>query len=100
MSADFALGVPYNIASYALLTMMIAQCVDMVPGEFIHTFGDVHLYRDHIATFRDIQAWREPGTLPTMTLSPDVKDIFGFCYDDFILTDYIPHEKLDYKISV
>lgn len=98
-SADTALGVPYNIASYALLTMMIAQCVDMVPGEFIHTFGDLHLYKNHIENFKE-QMLREPYPLPVMKINPEVKDIFSFKFEDFQLEGYQSHPKIEYPISV
>lgn len=86
-SADIFLGVPFNIASYALLTLMVAQVCDLLPGEFIHTFGDAHLYRNHLDQVA-LQLQRTPGPLPRMQLNPAVKDIFGFCYADFELHDY------------
>ncbi len=95
-SADYCLGVPFNIASYALLTMMIAQCVGMVPGEFVHTFGDVHIYKNHIQKFRDEQLTREPHPLPTMWINPEKTDIFSFTIDDFKLQNYVSHDKIDY----
>ena len=93
-SADVFLGVPFNIASYALLTMMIAQVCELEPGEFIHTFGDVHLYNNHIEQAR-LQLGRTPHPLPQMKLNPEVKDIFGFRYEDFTLENYVadPHIK-------
>jgi thymidylate synthase len=93
-SADVFLGVPFNIASYALLTMMIAQACDLEPGEFIHTFGDVHLYSNHVAQ-AELQLTRTPHPLPQMKLNPEVKDIFGFRYEDFTLENYVadPHIK-------
>ncbi len=100
MSADAALGVPFNIASYALLTMMIAQCVNMVPGDFIHTFGDLHIYSNHIFKYRTEQMNREPYPLPKMWINPEVKDIFSFTIDDFKLIDYKSHDKIEYEISV
>ena len=98
-SADYAIGVPYNVASYALLTMMIAQCCNMLPGEFIHTFGDVHLYRNHLEKFSE-QLTREPYQLPVMEINPNVTNIFDFKYEDFKLMDYKSHDKIDYEISV
>lgn len=86
-SADVFLGVPFNIASYALLTMMIAQVCRLKPGEFIHTFGDVHLYKNHIEQAR-LQLTRSPGALPSMYINPDVNDIFAFRYEDFKLVGY------------
>ncbi len=93
-SADVFLGVPFNIASYALLTMMVAQVCGLEPGEFIHTFGDVHLYSNHIAQ-AELQLTRTPHPLPQMKLNPEVADIFGFQYEDFSLENYIadPHIK-------
>jgi thymidylate synthase len=93
-SADVFLGVPFNIASYALLTMMIAQVCDLEPGEFIHTFGDVHLYNNHIEQAQ-LQLTRTPHPLPQMKLNPEVKDIFGFRFEDFTLENYVadPHIK-------
>ncbi len=98
-SADVFLGVPFNIASYSLLTMMVAQVTDLAPGEFIHTFGDVHLYRNHIEQAR-LQLTREPYPLPTMRLNPEVKDIFGFRYEDFHLENYRAHPHIKAPIAV
>lgn len=98
-SADIFLGVPFNIASYALFTMMIAQVCDLQPGEFIHTFGDAHLYSNHLEQAR-LQLSREPRKLPTMTINPEVKDIFGFRFEDFTLTDYDPHPHIKAKVAV
>lgn len=93
-SADIFLGVPFNIASYALLTMMIAQVTGLKPGEFIHTFGDAHLYSNHFEQAK-LQLTRTPLALPTMKLNPDVKDLFKFEYEDFELMNYVaaPHIK-------
>ncbi|MNQ59098.1 Thymidylate synthase 2 [compost metagenome] len=90
-SADIFLGVPFNIASYALLTMMIAQVCDLDAGEFIHTFGDAHIYNNHIEQL-ELQLSREPKPLPKMILNPEIKNIFDFDYNDFTLLDYEPHE--------
>jgi thymidylate synthase len=98
-SADTFLGVPFNIASYALLTMMMAQVCDLAPGEFIHTFGDTHLYLNHLEQTK-LQLTREPRPLPKMWINPDVKDIFSFKYDDFKLLDYNPHPTIKAPISV
>ena len=98
-SADTFLGVPFNIASYALLTMMVAQVCDLKLGEFVHSFGDVHLYNDHIEQAR-LQLTREPRALPQMKINPDVKDIFGFTIDDFELVNYDPHPHIKAKVSV
>ena len=97
-SADFALGVPFNVASYSLLTMMVAQCVGMAPGEFIHTFGDLHIYLNHIEKMEE-QLKREPFALPTIAINPDVKDIFAFKIEDFKLEGYQSHDKIDYPIA-
>jgi len=86
-SADIFLGVPFNIASYALLTLMVAQVAGLKPGDFVHTLGDAHLYVNHLDQAR-LQLARQPRSLPTMTLNPAVKDLFGFSYDDFTLTGY------------
>ena len=98
-SADTFLGVPFNIASYALLTMMLAQVSGLEPGDFVHTFGDTHLYLNHLEQ-ADLQLAREPFSLPTMTLNPDVKDIFSFDYDDFELTGYRFHPHIPAKVAV
>jgi thymidylate synthase len=98
-SADIFLGVPFNIASYALLTMMIAQVADLELGDFVHTFGDAHLYANHIEQ-TDKQLDRLPLPLPTMQLNPEVKDIFGFTIDDFTLTDYRSHDAIKAPIAV
>lgn len=98
-SADCFLGVPFNIASYALLLMMVAQVTGLRPGEFIHTLGDAHIYRNHFSQVEE-QLSREPRKLPRMVLNPDVKDIFSFTYDDFRLEDYDPLPHIAGKVSV
>jgi len=98
-SADIFLGVPFNIASYALLALMIAQVVGLRPGEFIHTLGDAHLYLNHLDQ-ADLQLRREPRALPQMALNPDIRDILGFRYDDFQLTGYDPHPGISAPIAV
>ena len=98
-SADIFLGVPFNIASYALLTMMMAQVCDLQPGDFIHTFGDAHLYNNHIEQ-ANLQLSREPRPLPTMKINPDVKDIFQFKYDDFTLENYDPWPHIKGAVAV
>ena len=98
-SADTFLGVPFNIASYALLTMMMAQVCDLEPGDFVHTFGDVHLYNNHLEQTQ-LQLTREPRPLPTMRINPEVKSIFDFKFEDFELLDYHPHPHIKAAVSV
>ena len=98
-SADIFLGVPFNIASYALLTMMMAQVCGLQAGEFVHTLGDAHLYQNHLEQAR-LQLTREPRKLPTMRINPAVRDIFAFKFDDFTLSDYDPHPHIKAEVSV
>jgi len=98
-SADVFLGVPFNIASYALLTMMVAQVTGLELGEYIHTFGDVHIYNDHFEQVK-LQLSREPRKLPEMKINPNVTSIFDFTYDDFELVGYDPHPAIKAKVSV
>ena len=98
-SADIFLGVPFNIASYALLTMMMAQVCGLEPGDFVHTLGDAHIYKNHLDQVR-LQLTREPRPLPTMKINPEVKDIFGFRYEDFTLENYNPHPHIKGEVSV
>ncbi len=98
-SCDVFLGLPFNIASYSLLTMMVAQVTDLVPGELILTLGDTHIYTNHFEQVRE-QLTREPRPLPTMTLNPAVKDLFAFTYEDFELEGYDPHPKISAPIAV
>ncbi|MCL4109106.1 UNVERIFIED_CONTAM: hypothetical protein GTU68_031018 [Idotea baltica] len=98
-SADLFLGVPFNIGSYALLTMMVAQVCDLEPGDFVHTFGDAHIYNNHVDQVT-LQLSREPRSLPTMKLNPDVKSIFDFQYSDFSLENYDPHPSIKAPISI
>jgi len=98
-SADVFLGVPFNIASYALLLQMIAQVCDLEAGEFIHTFGDVHLYSNHLEQ-AELQLTRDPRPLPIMRINPDVNDIFAFQYEDFELINYDPHPHIKAEVAV
>jgi thymidylate synthase len=98
-SADVFIGVPFNIASYALLTLMVAQVTELEPGEFVHTFGDAHLYLNHLDQAR-LQLARTPRRLATMRLNPAVKDLFGFRYEDFALEGYEPHPHIKAKVAV
>lgn len=98
-SADVFLGVPFNIASYALLTLMVAQVCDLQPGDFVHTFGDVHLYLNHLDQAR-LQLTRQPYPLPKMAINPAVRSIFEFRYEDFVLSDYQAHPHIKAEVSV
>lgn len=98
-SADIFLGVPFNIASYSLLTMMMAQVTDREPGDFVHTFGDVHLYLNHLKQ-SDLQLSREPYPLPRLRINPKVRNIFDYCYEDFELVDYRSHPNIKAPVAV
>lgn len=98
-SADVFIGVPFNIASYALLTMMLAQATDLTPGDFVHTFGDAHLYSNHIEQTR-LQLSRAPRPLPQMRINPAVKSLFDFRFEDFLLENYQPHPHIPAPVAV
>ena len=98
-SADVFLGVPFNIASYALLTMMMAQVTGLKPGHFVHTFGDVHLYTNHMEQ-AELQLSRDPRPLPTMKINPDCQDIYSFEFDDFTLINYDPHPHIKAEVAI
>ncbi|PVX50791.1 thymidylate synthase [Balneicella halophila] len=98
-SADIFLGVPFNIASYALLTMMMAQVCDLAPGDFVHTFGDAHIYKNHLEQVK-LQLTRTPRALPKMLINPEINSIFDFKFEDFTLTDYNPYPHIKGKVAV
>ena len=98
-SADLFLGVPFNIASYALLTLMVAQVTGLQPGDFVHTFGDLHIYSNHLEQVK-LQLSREPRPLPTMTLNPERRELKDFVYEDFTLTGYDPHPAIKGAVAV
>ncbi|MGB0126068.1 MAG: thymidylate synthase [Rhodocyclaceae bacterium] len=98
-SADIFLGVPFNIASYALLTMMIAQVCNLQPGEFVHTLGDAHIYANHLEQAR-LQLFREPRPLPILKLNPGIKDLFAFRFDDIAIEGYVPHPHIPAPVAV
>jgi thymidylate synthase len=98
-SADVFLGVPFNIASYALLTLMMAQVCDLEAGDFVHTFGDAHIYSNHKEQI-ELQLSRTPKSLPTMKMNPEVKDLFGFTFEDFELLNYDPHPLIKGSVAI
>jgi len=98
-SADVFLGVPFNIASYGLLTMMMAQVLDLEPGDFVHSFGDAHLYLNHIDQANE-QLSRQPRSLPSIDINPEVKDLFSFRFEDFKLSEYDPHPHIKGVVAV
>lgn len=98
-SADAFLGVPFNIASYALLTMMVAQVCDLKLGDFVHSFGDLHVYSNHVEQV-DLQLSRDTKALPNMWMNPEVKDIYGFTIDDFKLENYEPHPHIKGAVAI
>ena len=98
-SADIFLGVPFNLASYALLTVMVAQVTDLAPGEFVHVLGDTHLYRNHVEQ-AGLQLSREPRPLPTMRLNPEIRSLFDFRFEDFTLENYHPHPPISAPVAV
>ena len=98
-SADIFLGVPFNIASYAVFTMMLAQVVGLEPGDFVHTFGDAHIYNNHFEQAK-LQLERTPKKLPTMIINPEVKDLFSFKYEDFTLEGYEPDSHIKAPVAV
>jgi thymidylate synthase len=98
-SGDIFLGVPFNIASYALLTQMVAQVCDLAPGDFVHTLGDAHLYSNHFEQARE-QLAREPKPLPRLVLNPDVRSLFDFRYEDVAIVDYAPHPAIRAPVAV
>ena len=98
-SGDVFLGVPFNIASYSLLTLMMAQVCNLKPGDFVHTFGDVHLYSNHVEQAKE-QLSRDPRPLPTMKINPKVTSLFDFCYDDFELVGYDPHPHIKAPVAI